>query len=126
MDRPHRLTVEPHRVRVSLVGSAATSGQFLDRRISTVAATRYLIPTLGDRRDVDGLAFEGFQPDSDAVLMLEVAKEARRVRQHKQRLVLIFAAMGHFREALEKRRRRRTPRGASTGSCALSPGQRIA
>lgn len=68
--------------------------------------TRHLILTLGDQLDAAGPVFDDFVTDSDAVLMLEVAEEARYIRQHKQRLVLFFSAMRHFRAALEDCRRR--------------------
>lgn len=95
-----------------------------------MAATRHLILTLGDQLDVDGPAFDGFQRDSDTVLMLEVEEEARRIRQHKQRLVLFFAAMRHFRNALEERQRRvhyvRIDDPAGTGTIATELARHVA
>lgn len=62
---------------------------------------RNLTLVLGDQLDRSGSGFNGFDPAADAVLMLEVRAEAVYVPQHKQRLVLFFSAMRHFRDALE-------------------------
>lgn len=67
------------------------------------AAARHLVLVLGDQLNADSAAFDGFRPESDAVLMAEVAEEALYVPQHRQRLVLFFAAMGHFRDDLRRR-----------------------
>ncbi len=69
------------------------------------ARAHNLIVVLGDQLDAHSAAFDGFDRQRDAVLMMEVAEEARYVPQHKQRLVLFFSAMRHFRKQLEKQRR---------------------
>jgi deoxyribodipyrimidine photolyase-related protein len=58
---------------------------------------------LGDQLDADSAAFDGFDAARDAVLMVEAKHEAEYVPQHKQRLVLFFSAMRHFRDALRER-----------------------
>ena len=64
---------------------------------------RNLVVVLGDQLDADGTAFDGFDPDCDAVLMSEAQEEATYVPQHRQRLVLFLSAMRHLRETLEAR-----------------------
>ncbi len=64
---------------------------------------RNLVLVLGDQLDPDGTAFDGFDPDRDAVLISESKEEASYVPQHRMRLVLFFSAMRHLRDALEKR-----------------------
>ena len=54
---------------------------------------RHLILVLGDQLDVESAAFDGFDRESDAVVMMEVAEEASYIPQHKIRLVLFFSAM---------------------------------
>ena len=66
---------------------------------------RRLVVVLGDQLDADAAAFDGFDAEADAVLMMEVGEEARYIPQHKQRLVLFLAAMRHFRQALETKGR---------------------
>ncbi len=61
---------------------------------------RHLIVVFGDQLNLDSSAFDGFDRDHDAVLMMEVVEEATYVPQHKQRLTLFFAAMRHFRDEL--------------------------
>jgi deoxyribodipyrimidine photolyase-related protein len=77
---------------------------------------------LGDQLDPDSAAFDGFEPERDAVWMAEVEEEATHVRCHKLRIALFFAAMRHFRDELRERdidvhytelgRRRSQDRGA--------------
>ncbi len=62
--------------------------------------TRRLIIVLGDQLDAGAAVFEGFDPARDAVVMVEAREEAGYLRQAKKRLVLFFAAMRHFRDAL--------------------------
>ncbi len=66
-------------------------------------AVRDLVVVFGDQLDLTSPAIAALDPARDAVLMMEVADEATRVRQHKLRLVLFFAAMRHFRDALRER-----------------------
>jgi len=67
------------------------------------SATRHLVLVLGDQLDTRSSAFVGFDPQADAVLMMEVAEEATYIPQHKIRLALFFSAMRNFRRALEER-----------------------
>lgn len=61
---------------------------------------RRLAIVLGDQLNHDSAAFEDFDREQDAVLMMEVDEEATVVPQHKTRLVLFFSAMRHFRDDL--------------------------
>jgi deoxyribodipyrimidine photolyase-related protein len=64
---------------------------------------RTLRLVLGDQLS-DGLtALGGLDPAADLVLMAEVMAEARYVRHHKQKLVLVFSAMRQFAERLRGR-----------------------
>ncbi len=67
------------------------------------AKARRLVLVLGDQLHKDSAAFDNFDSDRDAVLMLEARHEAEYVPQHKSRLVLFFSAMRHFRDELEDR-----------------------
>ncbi len=67
------------------------------------AKVRHLVVVLGDQLNEDSSAFENFDQDCDAVLMMEVDEEATYVPQHKIRLALFFSAMRHFRLALEEK-----------------------
>ena len=67
---------------------------------------RHLVVVLGDQLSGDSSAFDGFDQQSDAVLMMEVAEEATYVPQHKMRLALFFSAMRHFGQELETKGRR--------------------
>lgn len=62
---------------------------------------RNLVLVLGDQLSAKAATFDAFDPEQDAVLMLEVSEEATYVPQHKIRLVLFFSAMRHFRDALQ-------------------------
>lgn len=59
---------------------------------------RHLVIVLGDQLDGQSAAFDGFDPEQDAILQMEVREEASYVPQHKRRLVYFFAAMRHFRD----------------------------
>ncbi|MCZ8377101.1 MAG: cryptochrome/photolyase family protein [Beijerinckiaceae bacterium] len=59
-----------------------------------------LVLLLGDQLSRSISALEGFDPARDRILMAEVASEATYVRHHKQKLVMVFAAMRHFAERL--------------------------
>lgn len=65
--------------------------------------TRTLVLVLGDQLNEGSAAFDGFDPERDAVLMVEVKHEAVHIPQHKHRLILFFAAMRHFRDQLRAR-----------------------
>jgi deoxyribodipyrimidine photolyase-related protein len=58
-----------------------------------------LVLVLGDQLDGASAAFDGFDPNTDAVLQMEVREEASYIPQHKRRLVFFFSAMRHFRDA---------------------------
>ena len=57
---------------------------------------------LGDQLSHDLSALKGADKTSDVILMMEVMEEANYVRHHKQKLVLIFAAMRHFAQELKE------------------------
>ena len=62
---------------------------------------RTLVLVLGDQLDADAAAFDGFDPQQDAVWMAEVAQESNHVWSSQQRLVMFLSAMRHFALALE-------------------------
>ena len=53
---------------------------------------RNLILVFGDQLDAGSAAFDGFDTAEDAVLMMEVEKEATYIPQHKIRLTFFFSA----------------------------------
>ena len=61
---------------------------------------RRLVIVLGDQLDLDAAAFDGFDADTDAVWMAEVAEESTHVWSSKPRTVMFLAAMRHFALAL--------------------------
>ncbi len=63
---------------------------------------RHLVLVFGDQLDDEAAVFDDFEPQRDAVLMMEVTEEATYIPQHKIRLVLFFAAMRHFAQALRQ------------------------
>jgi deoxyribodipyrimidine photolyase-related protein len=67
---------------------------------------RNLVLVLGDQLDLHSAAFDHFDDQTDAILMVEVREEAAYVRQHKMRLAFFFAAMRHFRDAQQNAGRR--------------------
>ncbi|MCS7048525.1 MAG: cryptochrome/photolyase family protein [Verrucomicrobiae bacterium] len=64
---------------------------------------RQLVVVLGDQLDPNSAAFDGFDPQHDAVWMAEVPAEAEYVWSHKARIAIFLAAMRHFRDALRAR-----------------------
>lgn len=64
---------------------------------------RHLVLVLGDQLDAESAAFDGFDPERDAILMMEVREEASYIPQNRRRLAFFFAAMRHFAEALRRR-----------------------
>lgn len=62
---------------------------------------RRLYVVLGDQLDPQIL--DDLEPSQDAVWMAEVEEEATHVRCHKQRIILFFSAMRHFRDELQAR-----------------------
>lgn len=89
-------------------------------------STRHLVIILGDQLSTSLSAFDDFDPKRDRVWMAENDQEATHVWGHKYRLVGFFAPMRHFRDALQKQKRkveyhalaadRRKARGCSFGS----------
>jgi len=65
-----------------------------------MAELRTLVVVLGDQLDLDAAAFDGFDPEQDAVWMAEVNEESNHVWSGKQRIALFLAAMRHFAQAL--------------------------
>ena len=57
---------------------------------------RNLVIVLGDQLDQASSAFDGFDPQQDAVWMAEVAEESTHVWSAKQRTALFLSAMRHF------------------------------
>ncbi len=68
-----------------------------------MANVRDLIFILGDQLDPYAPAFDDATPERDVVVMAEVEAEVKRYPNHRQRVVLFFSAMRHFRDALRDR-----------------------
>jgi len=66
-----------------------------------VAELRSLVLVLGDQLDLEASAFDGFDPQLDAVWMAEVAEESTHVASSRPRTVMFLAAMRHFALALQ-------------------------
>ena len=65
-----------------------------------MAELRNLVIVLGDQLDLDASAFDGFDPERDAVWMAEVTEESTHVWSSKPRIALFLSAMRHFAVAL--------------------------
>lgn len=65
---------------------------------------RRLVLVLGDQLSLQNVAFEGFEPAHDAVLMVEAREESEHVPSTKMRTALFLSAMRHFAELLRERR----------------------
>jgi deoxyribodipyrimidine photolyase-related protein len=63
-----------------------------------------LLFILGDQLTHDVSALADLNPETDVVLMVEVAEETTYVRHHKQKITLILSAMRHFAEELREKR----------------------
>jgi deoxyribodipyrimidine photolyase-related protein len=76
----------------------------LNRRVTKAAPPRprHLVLVLGDQLNGKSAAFDGFDPELDAVWMAEVAEESTHVWTHKARIALFLAAMRHFRDGLRE------------------------
>ncbi len=61
-----------------------------------------LVLILGDQLSRDLSALDGFDPQRDVVLMVEVAEETTYVPHHKQKIAFILAAMRHFARELRE------------------------
>lgn len=59
---------------------------------------RNLIVVLGDQLNHDAAAFDGFEPDADAIWMAETLGESRYVWSSKVRSALFLSAMRHYRD----------------------------
>ena len=59
------------------------------------------ILVLGDQLNL--ARFDGFEPTQTRIIMIESMARSRAVKCHKQRLLMIYSAMRHFRMALESR-----------------------
>lgn len=66
-------------------------------------ACNNLVLVLGDQLWLGSPALAFADSVDNPVVMIEASQEASYVPQHKMRLVLFFAAMRHFRDALRKR-----------------------
>jgi deoxyribodipyrimidine photolyase-related protein len=67
-----------------------------------VSELRCLVLVLGDQLDLEAAAFDGFDPQLDAVWMAEVAEESTHVWSSRPRIALFLTAMRHFALALEE------------------------
>ncbi|WP_326939291.1 cryptochrome/photolyase family protein [Actimicrobium sp. GrIS 1.19] len=57
---------------------------------------RRLVLILGDQLSLANPALDGFDPQQDAIVMIEAASEGMAVWSHKARIVLFLSAMRHF------------------------------
>lgn len=64
---------------------------------------RNLIIILGDQLNADSVAFDGFDPNADAVWMAEVEQESLKVWSSKQRITVFLSAMRHFAGGLRSK-----------------------
>src|SRR4051812_19117048 len=63
---------------------------------------RRLVLVLGDQLDPAAVAFDDFDPATDAVWMAEVDEESTHVWSSQPRTALFLAAMRHFAESLRQ------------------------
>ncbi len=56
---------------------------------------------LGDQLNL--ARFDGFEPTQTRIIMIESMARSKAIKCHKQRLLMIYSAMRHFRVALESR-----------------------
>lgn len=59
-----------------------------------------LLLVLGDQLSADRGVLKEARPGVDVIVMAEVKQEAHYVRHNRHKIVLIFAAMRHFRDQL--------------------------
>ena len=101
---------------------------------TTKPSTRHLVLVLGDQLDMNSACLFGqgsqFDPQLDAVLMIEAPGEASTVWSHKARIALFLSAMRHFRDSLVARgvrvhyvRLEDTPEPSLTGRLAAQLGE---
>ena len=65
-----------------------------------MAKVRNLLVIMGDQLTHESAVFDDFEAARDAVWMAEVDHESTRFWYHKQHLVVVLAAMRHFRQEL--------------------------
>jgi deoxyribodipyrimidine photolyase-related protein len=82
---------------------------------------RTLVLVLGDQLDANAAAFDGFDPQQDAVWMAEVAQESTHVWSSKQRIVMFLSAMRHFALGLQALGRPLNYRRLTAGDNAAEP-----
>jgi len=58
---------------------------------------------LGDQLSLNLATLDNLDPSRDAILMMEVMEENTYVGHHKQKIVMVLAAMRHFAKTLRKR-----------------------
>ena len=63
-------------------------------------SVRHLVLVLGDQLTLRSVAFEGFDPTRDRVLMIEAPNESEHVPSTKMRTALFLSAMRHFARAI--------------------------
>lgn len=61
---------------------------------------RTLVLVLGDQLDRQSTAFDGLDPEQDAIWMAEVVAESTHVWSAKQRIAVFLTAMRHFRDEM--------------------------
>jgi len=62
-----------------------------------------LVLILGDQLSHDVSSLRDFDPETDVILMAEVAQETTYVLHHKQKIAFILSAMRHFADELRER-----------------------
>ena len=96
----------------------------LDTLNTPMHPIRHLVLVLGDQLDLEASAFDGFDPDQDAVWMAEAHEESTHVWSSKQRIAVFLSAMRHFAQALSQAGRpliyhRLDDKGATAGLNSL-------
>ena len=62
-----------------------------------------LILILGDQLSESISSLQGYNSDTDIILMCEVWDEATYVKHHKKKIAFLFSAMRHFTKKLNKK-----------------------
>ena len=73
---------------------------------------------LGDQLDPNAAAFDGFDPERDAVWMAEVEEETTHVPCHKLRIAVFLAAMRHSSQV-----GKRAPKNTRSPNASASAGE---
>ncbi len=71
-------------------------------RVPPPKTVRNIVLVLGDQLSPGLSSLAAGDPARDLVLMCEVMEEARYVRHHKKKIILLFSAMRHFAEELKR------------------------